>query len=310
VQLVPDEVAFQGIDNFACEAFERFSSYDPPGRPIVHSHVVPWMVRWCRRQQDNGCRWVHTYHLPYFPEHGGGLLATDHIEINSVLVSEASQAAVRLSVAKWQCDFLKTQYGIETTYLPNGVDLMACDRGDSDRFVHWSRVRRPFVLHVSRNDSVKNPAEFVRLAALRPELCFVVIGQGLDERTMLSDWKTPTPDNLCYLGGRSHSEVQDALAACEALVVTSKREGLPTLVLEAMSHGKSVVVPDEPGCLEAIAQGRYGFIYALGDLTSLSASLVDALSDTSKRNMARKRIESHYDWRIVAKELDAIYKCP
>ena len=27
------------------------------------------MIEWGRRAQRAGRRWVHTYHLPYFPEH-------------------------------------------------------------------------------------------------------------------------------------------------------------------------------------------------------------------------------------------------
>ena len=47
------------------------------------------------------------------------------------------------------------------------------------------------------------------------------------------------PPNLHLYGSASRREVQDALAACSVLVVTSKREGLPTLVLEAMVDRKT-----------------------------------------------------------------------
>ena len=308
VQLVPEEAAMGGLENFTAEIREHFMEFNPTGAPAVHSHVLPWMIHWCRKQQERGLRWIHTYHLPYFPEHGKESLRPDQIEINDALIHEACHADIRLSVSRWQQEFLRSEHGIETDYLPNGVDVAACDQGDAKSFARWSKIKAPFVLHVSRNDPVKNPAEFVRLAALRPDLCFVVIGEGLDEQVMAREWQTLTPTNLRYLGGRSHAEVQDALAACSALVVTSKREGLPTLVLEAMSHAKPVVVPDEAGCVEAVDHGRYGFIYQLGDLETLRTALTDALADTTRCASTRERILHHYDWRVVGYQLDKIYK--
>lgn len=307
IRVVPDESAMRGLRHFDVHVQKRFMDFVPIGNPVVHSHVSPWMIQWCMKQHTMGSRWIHTYHLPYFPDHGKTELEPWQIEINQALIHQACHADVRLSVAKWQSDYLISEHGIETIYLPNGVDVAACDRGDSGRFQYSSGVNTPFVLHVSRNDPVKNPAEFVRLAARHPDLRFVVIGDGLDETVMARVWQTSTPSNLQYLGGRCHAEVQDALAACLALVVTSKREGLPTLVLEAMSHGKPVVVPEEAGCLEAIDHGRYGFSYPLGDLVALSSSLHNALSDTERCTQSRQRIMDHYDWRVVARQLDAFY---
>jgi glycosyltransferase involved in cell wall biosynthesis len=305
VELVP---SLGGLDSFTVDARKLFNEFEPSGPVAVHSHVLPWMIHWCRKQQIRGVKWVHTYHLPYFDDHGKGGLEPWQVEINEALLGEARHADVRLSVARWQQAYLRTEHGIETDYLPNGVDLAACDQGDAGRFQQWSRIETPFVLHVSRNDPVKNPAEFVRLATRHPDLRFVVIGDGLDETVMAREWQTASPKNLHYLGGRSHLEVQDALAACSVLVVTSKREGLPTLVLEAMGHGKPVVVPQEAGCLEAIDHGRYGFTYPLGDLKSLSMALTDALGDTERCVLARQRILEHYDWRVVVRQLDVYYR--
>jgi glycosyltransferase involved in cell wall biosynthesis len=91
------------------------------------------------------------------------------------------------------------------------------------------------------------------------------------------------------------------------LVVTSKREGMPTLVLEAMSHGKPIVVPDEAGCMEAIGDGECGFIYRLGNIPDLVEMTHAALSDRERCSRARTRVLQEYDWRVVAVRLDEIY---
>jgi glycosyltransferase involved in cell wall biosynthesis len=309
VQLVPDERALGGLDQFTMAQLERFLEFDPPGTPVVHSHVVPWFIRWCQRQQKRGSLWVHTYHLPYFPEHAkDGILQPDQIEINDCLIHEARHADLRISVSRWQQEWLLREHGIESIYLPNGVDIEACDNGNAKRFRAKHRINGPFILWVGRNDPVKNPRDFVRLAQAMPEMLFVMIGGGLSKVILREEWQVDAPSNLVIPGALSHLEVQDAISACSVLVVTSKREGLPTLVLEGMVRQKPVVVPDEAGCVEAIGNGDFGTIYRQGQIDELAVKVEGIASDSAIGTLARKRVLEKYDWRAIAPKLDSIYR--
>jgi glycosyltransferase involved in cell wall biosynthesis len=309
ITLVPDEQAMGALDRFTGECRERFMGFNPAGRPVVHSHVIPWYINWCREQQKRGLPWIHTYHLHYFPEHGqNGILRPDQIEINHSLLHEARHADIRLSVAKWQCDWLRSEHGIESQYLPNGVDVDACDRGQGKHFRNRHHLNEPFLLWVGRNDPVKNPTDFVRLAETLPKIRFVMIGSGLTARSLHEDSGVSVPPNLTLAGPATHAEVQDALAAASVLVVTSKREGLPTLVLEGMAHQKPVVVPDEPGCLEAVGDGAFGLVYRQGQIADLAEKTLSAIASTRNLPESRKRVLSEYDWRAVAPRLDIIYR--
>jgi glycosyltransferase involved in cell wall biosynthesis len=308
VQLVPDEAAMGGLDNFTAEIREHYMDFEPSGSPVVHTHVLPWMIAWGRKQQSRGLKWIHTYHAPYFPEHGKESVEPWQQDINDALIHEACHADIRLSVARWQQDYLRDVHGIETDYLPNGVDVRACDCGNPDRFRRRYRLVGPFILYVGRNDPVKNPADFVRLALAMPRLSFVMIGSGLTAATLREVWQVEAPTNLVLPGPATHAGVQDAIAACSALVVTSKREGLPTLVMEAMAQRKPVVVPDEAGCMETIGGGDFGYIYPQGDIDALAAKVDAAMNDSIIGLRARQRVLDEYDWRVVAPKLDAIYK--
>ncbi len=135
-----------------------------------------------------------------------------------------------------------------------------------------------------------------------------MIGHKLSKEIVRNEWGLEAPSNLIVHGPASHMEVQDAIAACSALVVTSKREGLPTLVLEALTQSKSVVVPEELGCMEAIGDGEFGFIYRQGDLDDLAEKTLIAIKDTQKSQAARQRVLSEYDWLAVAPKVDALYR--
>jgi glycosyltransferase involved in cell wall biosynthesis len=309
VGLVPSDELMRSLEwseitTYLSEAFQKFS---PEGIRAVHSHVFPWFIGWCRTHRRSGVTWIHTYHLNYLPEHAKEKLAVWQEQVNDALINDARHADVRISITRWQQQTLEKQFDIRTVYVPNGVDVAFCDQGNGSRFVQHVGTSK-FVLYAGRNDPVKNPADFVRLAHLLPKQVFVMIGHGVTREVLQTEWGVDTPDNLYVYGPASYSVVQDALAACSALVVTSKREGLPTLVLEAMAHRKAVVVPDDAGCVEAIGDERCGFIYRQSDLDGLAEKTLAALADRERGPRARRRVLAEYDWRVIAPQLDALYR--
>jgi glycosyltransferase involved in cell wall biosynthesis len=308
VSLAPSDTVMEqmGIHHVA-QFSDKFLEAAIPGLRTVHSHVFPWFIEWCLARQEQGLRWIHTYHLNYYPEHAIGSLESWQEEINAALVEVARHADVRLSVSRWQQEELRNIYGIETYYLPNGVDIAMCDAADSSRFARKTGLR-DFLLYVGRNEPIKNPTEFVRLAECLPALDFVMIGGGLSEELLRSDLHQLVPRNLHILGSLPHASVQDAIAACSVLVVTSLREGLPTLVMEGMAHGKPIVVSNDEGCVEAIGNGEAGLIYELGNVHDLAEKTLQALADGEIGQRARNRAEREYDWHVLAPQLDRVYR--
>ena len=309
VALIPDDESLKKMTEWSLktEFHESFLQFNSHGIKAAHSHVFPWFIEWCHHQQQtNGLRWIHTHHNWYYPEFGRGELEPWQTGFNEQFLFALRHADVCLSVSKWQRDFLRKTFDVGTHYLPNGVNVDVCDAADAGRARRRTGLDQ-FVLYVGRNDPVKNPADFVRLAFSLPEQQFLMLGQGLSNATLHDDWDMSVPANLKVMGEATHQETQDAIAACSALIVTSKREGLPTLVLEAMTHGKPIVVPDEDGCMEAIGHGEFGFIYRQGDISHLSAMTLEAISDRERCSRSRKRILEEYDWRVVMEKLDRIY---
>ena len=279
-----------------------------PGNAVLHSHVYPKYILWCQEQRakNNNLKWIHTYHLHYFREHTGKDLLNWQKEFNRVFVEEASMADVKISVSKWQQAFYKENFNIDTVYIPNGVNVEQCDQANPAGFKKTYGIDN-FILNVSRHDPVKNPKEFIELACVMPDHNFVIIGKDFSEELFLNDYNITPPPNLTIYGEMSQQEVQNALAACSCLVSTSKREGLPTLVLEGMTKSKPVVVSHEPGSMEAINHGDYGYYYELGNIQDLKKQTLLAFNDTSIGIKARQRILEEYDWRVVIKKLDTIY---
>ena len=202
---------------------------------------------------------------------------------------------------------MQDQYGIESAWLPNGVDVQACDDAVAARFCRRWKIAPGFVLWVGRMDPVKNPAEFVRLASTLSGIQFVMVG-GVTKRDIEQELKLPVPHNLRLLPALPHPRTLDALAAAAVVVVTSFKEGLPTLVLEAMTLQKQLVVPDEPGCLDATDGDLHALIYHHGNMQELMEVVCRSMAEPVCRQSARSRILTQFDWRIVAAQLDRVYQ--
>lgn len=294
------------------EAVEEFKAWFAAtgyrGLRVAHSMVDPWFIRLCRRLSREGVRWVHTYHTLYFPQFYRNGLASWQAEINKALLDEAREADVCIAGAKWLQAHLAQKHGISTVYVPNGVDVEACDQALPSRFTQRTGLNR-FVLYLRSGDSpLKNPEDFIRLAQRVPAETFVMLDRGLTRDTLRDLGVGEIPENLQVHRPAAHSDVLDAVAACSVLVVTSKTEGMPTLVLEGMALRRPVVVPDVHGCAEAVGDERHGFIYAPGNVDDLAEKTVAALADKERGPRARERVMTEYDWRVVAPKLDALYR--
>ena len=59
----------------------------------------------------------------------------------------------------------------------------------------------------------------------------------------------------------------------DLVVMTSKSEGIPVVLMEAMAHGKLVLAPDITGIPELVEHERTGFLYEPGSLDSFVSSV-------------------------------------
>ncbi len=81
-------------------------------------------------------------------------------------------------------------------------------------------------------------------------------------------------------------------------MLTSRSEGIPLVLMEAMAHGKTVLAPAITGIPELVKDGETGFLYRPGSLDDFIARL--ELIRTSQslpqvRRAARLHVLQHFD---------------
>ena len=88
------------------------------------------------------------------------------------------------------------------------------------------------------------------------------------------------------------------------------RDGLPTVLLEAMAAGRPLVVSDLPGYRSVARDGAQGRLVTPGDPRALADAIASLLDNPSlRRAMGEegRRTVAEYDWPVVARRLRNVY---
>ncbi len=135
-------------------------------------------------------------------------------------------------------------------------------------------TRRPFCfLAVGRLHRVKDYAFLVQACgALREQgldfLCWIA-GDG-PERLPLERQisKLGMQDRIRLVGHVPRRDLAGYYREADLVVMTSKSEGIPVVLMEAMSHRKLVLAPDITGIPELVEHQQTGFLYEPGSRPS------------------------------------------
>jgi glycosyltransferase involved in cell wall biosynthesis len=153
-------------------------------------------------------------------------------------------------------------------------------------------------LHVDKGLDVLEAA-LKRIDALR-SVRVVLMLAGPDEGTGLGDIRSDAVQVRAL--GRV-DDVPSLLRACDLLVLPTRREGFPNVVLEAAACGLPVVTTDATGAIDSVVDGETGFSVPKRDAAALAKALSALVADAElRRSMgmaARRRAELGFANELV-----------
>lgn len=116
-------------------------------------------------------------------------------------------------------------------------------------------------------------------------------------------------DRVQFLGSRN--DVPKLLSQSDIFVLTSKWEGFPISVLEAMRAGLPVICSDVGGCREAVEDGENGFLVPRGDCVMLTNRLKQLIMNNDLRytmgQKGRMRFEKYFTVGKMVEKTKNIY---
>jgi glycosyltransferase involved in cell wall biosynthesis len=115
---------------------------------------------------------------------------------------------------------------------------------------------------------------------------------------------------VSILGMRS--DVMELLAKSSLFILSSKREGFPISILEAMRAGLPVIATEVGGVAEAIIDGETGYLVPVGDKVLMQKRICALVEDPKLRKQmgdkGRERFLQHFTLEKMAEKTFDIYR--
>lgn len=281
------------------------------GYDIIHYHGVgPSTLAWIPRLFAPRSKVVVTFHSRDQFHEKWNFIARAYLAWGEWTAVYFPHATIAVSHVIQQ--FCLKLFKRETVYIPNGVSIptgaIGTDRIESmglrpnGYYLGLGRLvpQKAFDVALQAYRQVKTPIEFAIAGAPSYDLAFA-------ER--LADLARQD-SRVHLLGYRSGEDLQQLLAHCFALVHPSRTEGLSFSVLEAMAHGKLVIMSDIPENLEVIDHA--GISFPTDDREALRQILTwvaqDPLMAHERGERAREIARRLYGWDAIVRKTEELYQ--
>jgi glycosyltransferase involved in cell wall biosynthesis len=136
--------------------------------------------------------------------------------------------------------------------------------------------------------------------ALQNPCAFLVIGSGPQEDMLKDLARDLELEHVHFLGYRN--DLPELLHMVDVFLLTSRREGFPIVLLEAMAAGCPVVATRTSGAESIITHGVDGLLAEVGDAQGLTNHVTRLLHD------ARQTVSDYYTLEVFSARMCDIYR--
>ena len=168
----------------------------------------------------------------------------------------------------------------------------------------------PWAGSIGRLTKEKDYATLVAAAALVPDSYFFVIGSGPELKKLQVTRYKLHMDGRFFLVPPTGDDAR-LLKAFDVFALSSVKEGLPYVLLEAMAAGRPIVVTETGGMPEAIRNRRQGFVVPQQNPASLASAIREfvARKDEARAfgEAARTAVREEFNLRNMAACTAAVY---
>jgi glycosyltransferase involved in cell wall biosynthesis len=132
-----------------------------------------------------------------------------------------------------------------------------------------------------------------------------IAGDGPERAEVAAAARGLAPGRGDFLG--AVADPAPALAAADVLVLSSRTEGIPAVLIEAGLSGLPVVATDVGGVREVVVPGETGILVPPRDVSALSGALRETLADGhGMGTAARARCLGRFAMTSIAERWDEL----
>jgi glycosyltransferase involved in cell wall biosynthesis len=264
---------------------------------------------------------VHTFHGHVFKGYFGTLKTQVFIELER-LAARLSDTIITLtdSLRRELAEDYKITRKSHITVLPLGLDLLPftnAQRKSGDFRKAWDIPEdAPLIGIVARMAPVKNLHLFVDVAKkvleAKPDAYFVIVGDGdmcMEIRTYAQ--KQGLKERMVFTGWLK--ETASAYADFDVKVITSRNEGTPVTIIEALAAGCPVVATRVGGMSDLLDGGDFGRLVRVNsenvaDATEFANEVLATLDNPPDTEAARRAMVNRYGIDRLTRDIDSLYQ--
>jgi glycosyltransferase involved in cell wall biosynthesis len=173
----------------------------------------------------------------------------------------------------------------------------------------------PVLINVARLHPQKDRLSLVQtmspLREARPEAKLLIVGEGEERDLLQQEIHERGLEQTVLLIGERH-DIPNLLAISDVFVLSSKIEGLPIVIGEAMAAGKPVVAYDLEPLREYIEDGHSGYLVRTRTPDALASAILELVNDSSLVSAMGERghqiVLERFDVSVCSRQLEAIYR--
>jgi glycosyltransferase involved in cell wall biosynthesis len=237
--------------------------------------------------------------------HGSDVHTLDQTEFEPVreaVLESYRRADAVIAVADFLRTMLRGMGILRVTTIRNAVDprqFWRASRSDVARARERLGIpeRATVFVHVSNLRPVKQPVTIVDAAEIalrrRRELHFLVVGDGplgSELRRVVRERRLGR--KFTFAGRVAPTAVRGFLVASDVHVMSSRREGTPLAILEALATGRPTIASRVGGIPEIVRHGVNGLLYEPGDIDAFAAHMIRLVDPRVRRRLSEGAIRS------------------
>jgi glycosyltransferase involved in cell wall biosynthesis len=199
--------------------------------------------------------------------------------------------------------------------VPNGVDTQVFHPNVAAPAWYRPADAKVVIGFGARLAPQKRPEDIIRAAARlvpsHPGAAFLIAGEGSRRVEYEALARSLGVEHAVRFVGYVE-DMRSFYASVDVVVLPSRSEGCPNVVLESMAMRRALVVSDSIGSREVVTDGVNGLIYPVGDVAALAGALGRLLDNPVLRaTLARRGYEralGSFDAQVSAARLASVLR--
>lgn len=200
--------------------------------------------------------------------------------------------------------------------IKNGIKFELKDSKNTIRQKMHIPKDKVIIIMTARLAHPKDPLLFLKASRIvksrLPEAKFIVIGDGpLTSQSQAFISGNGLSQTTALLGEKSPEDARQLMKACDIFVLTSKFEGLPITIIEAMFAGLPVIASDVGGVGELVHNNKNGFLLKTQSPDELAERIIYLIENRSKAvkmgKQGRAMAEKNFSAERMVRKYEKLY---